>query len=133
MVAGRGDQVGDRFGGREGEGRQGGVRVALHGILARSPRSIRTAEGWEVASLLLGSGDARRLGEGCVLVVCAGAGSSGAVARLAVGAEVIAVGRLVPRRAARPEDDAIELLADAVLDRRGPVSATAAPEPRIAP
>lgn len=111
-----------------------GTGVALHGVVARRPRCIRTAEGWEAASLLVGSGTVRGPEHGAVLVVCTGVGSSGTVRRLAVGDEVIVLGHLEPRRAIRPEHDAIELAADAVLARRRTAAVGAqAEEPRIAP
>lgn len=124
------------------EARGSGTHVAVRGRIARRPRCIRTVEGWEVASLLVGPRGARhpRGGAdgsggpdgGAILVVCAGA--SGVVAGLAVGEEVIVLGELVPRRAARPEHDAVELVADAVLARRGiGAVGTTATEPRIAP
>ncbi|MWJ19110.1 hypothetical protein DOU17_09295 [Clavibacter michiganensis subsp. michiganensis] len=132
-VAGRGGPVVDESRGRE---RDGGSRtgVALHGVVARRPRCIRTAEGWEAASLLVGSRDVGGSHHGAVVVVCTGAGSSCAVGRLAVGDEVVVLGRLEPRRAVCPEDDAVELAADAVLARRRSVAVgTQAEEPRIAP
>ncbi|WP_308726663.1 hypothetical protein [Clavibacter sp. VKM Ac-2542] len=111
-----------------------GTGVALHGLVGRRPRCIRTAEGWEAASLLVGSGAVRGPEHGAVLVVCTGAGSSRTARRLAVGDEVIVLGHLEPRRAIRPEDDAVELAADAVLARRRTVAVgTQAEEPRIAP
>ncbi|WP_370532012.1 hypothetical protein [Clavibacter sp. VKM Ac-2872] len=105
----------------------------VHGRAARRPRSIRTVEGWELTSLVVGCVEGRRPEGDGLLVVCAGTGSSGSVARLSVGEEVVVLGRLVPRRAARPEDDTIELLADAVLARRPPAAVSTAAEPRIAP
>ena len=114
------------------EGHAAGSRVTVRGRVVRRPRGIRTAEGWELASLVLGSGGARREGD-VVLVVCAGPGAVGAVTRLEAGDEVIALGRLVPRRAARPVDDAIEVVAEALVARRGEEPAVPAAEPRIAP
>ncbi|MBF4629889.1 hypothetical protein ITJ42_01510 [Clavibacter michiganensis subsp. phaseoli] len=131
-------------GGPGREARGSGTHVAVRGTVAGRPRCIRTVEGWEVASLLVGPRGARHPGrtadgtcgsdDGAILVACAGAGVCGVVAGLAVGEEVLVVGELVPRRAARPEHDAVELEADAVLARRGigAVGTTAA-EPRIAP
>ncbi|UKF26531.1 MULTISPECIES: hypothetical protein [Clavibacter] len=125
----------DESRGREHCGGSGSeARVVLHGVVAGRPRCIRTVEGWEVASLLVGSGDLRGPEHGAVLVVCTGAGSSATVRRVAVGDRVIVLGHLEPRRASRPEDDAVELAADAVLARRGTVAVgSQAEEPRIAP
>ncbi|MBM7410625.1 hypothetical protein JOE38_000448 [Clavibacter michiganensis] len=125
----------DRCEEHDGDERENGVSVVVHGAVARRPRCISTVEGWEVASLVLGPGDVG-VGVpegGAVLVVCSGVGSAGAVTRLAAGEEVIVLGRLVPRRAARPEHDVIELVADAVLARRRAGEVTTATEPRIAP
>ncbi|RIJ59367.1 hypothetical protein DZG03_05840 [Clavibacter phaseoli] len=134
--------AGSRGPGHEARGR--GTHVAVRGTVARRPRCIRTVEGWEVASLLVGPRCARHPGGaadgpggpdgGAILVVCAGADACGVVTGLAVGEEVIVLGELVPRRAARPEHDAVELVGHAVLARRGigAVGTTAA-EPRIAP
>ncbi|MFS4506453.1 hypothetical protein ACMA46_09480 [Clavibacter sp. Sh2141] len=121
-----------------GADREAEARVALHGCVAGPPRALRTTDGWEVASLLVGgrdgTGDPHATGAAAVLAVCAGTGAAVALDALRVGDEVVVVGRLRARRAARPEDDAVELDADAVLARSGPVSATAVPpEPRIAP
>ncbi|OUE21144.1 hypothetical protein BFL34_00490 [Clavibacter michiganensis] len=128
-----------------GEGTRGsGAHVAVRGTVARRPRCIRTIEGWEVASLLVGpvgpmhpggAGDAPCGPDGDgILVVCTGAGARGDLTGLVVGEEVVVLGELVPRRAARPEHDAVELVGEAVLARRGigGVGPTAA-EPRIAP
>ena len=124
----------DESRGQERGGCGSGTGVALHGVVARRPRCIRTAEGWEAASLLVGPGAVRGPEHGAVLVVCTGAGSSGTVRRLAVGDEVIVLGHLEPRRAIRPEHDAVELVADAVLARCRTVAVgTQAEEPRIAP
>ncbi|MBP2458141.1 hypothetical protein ABID70_000709 [Clavibacter michiganensis] len=121
--------------------RGSGPHVAVRGTVAGRPRRIRTVEGWEVASLLVGPvGPTHPGGVTCgpdggpILVVCSGAGARGAVTGLAVGEEVLVLGELVPRRAGRPEHDAVELVADTVLARRGSgaVGPTAA-EPRIAP
>ncbi|MCJ1710893.1 hypothetical protein MT344_06815 [Clavibacter michiganensis subsp. phaseoli] len=131
-------------GGPDHEARGSRTHVAVRGTVAGRPRCIRTVEGWEVASLLVGPRGARHPGrtadgtcgsdDGTILVVCAGAGASGVVAGLAVGQEVLVVGELVPRRAAWPEHDAVELEADAVLARRGTGAVgTTAAEPRIAP
>lgn len=120
-----------------------GPAVTLRGTVTDSPRCIRTCEGWEVASLLVGpsrgrarggSGRTRASAEGGLLVVCAGAGASEVASRVGPGEDVMVVGRLVSRRAGRPEDDAVELAADAVLVRRRTgTGATTATEPRIAP
>ncbi|RIJ51174.1 hypothetical protein DZG00_09850 [Clavibacter lycopersici] len=127
----------------EAVAREARSRVAVHGTVVRRPRCIRTVEGWEIASLLVAPADARRPAAAgdtgapdhdAVLAVCSGSGASRDVPRLGVGDEVIVVGRLVPRRGARPEDDAVELVADAVLARRPTGSVVAEPpEPRIAP
>jgi hypothetical protein len=133
--------------GRDHDGRPGGARVGLRGRVARPPRCLRTVEGWEVASLLVGptaapdgtggavgSGDAGEHDDAALLVTCSGVGASDGPARLAVGEEVVVLGRLASRRAARPEDDAVELAADAVLARPGTGTvARASAEPRIAP
>jgi hypothetical protein len=131
--------------GGPGHGARGsGTHVAVRGTVAGRPRCIRTVEGWEVASLLVGPRGSRRPGrtadgtcgsdDGTILVVCAGAGACGVVAGLAVGEEVLVLGELVPRRAARPEHDAVELVGHAVLARRGTGAVgTTAAEPRIAP
>ncbi|CCE75374.1 hypothetical protein [Clavibacter nebraskensis] len=119
--------------GHDGDERDSGVSVAMPGMVARRPRAIKTAERYEVASFILGRGDLGGPEGEEVLVVCSGAGASSAVSGVAVGEEVIVVGRLVPRSAARPEDDAFELVADAVLARRGAGAVTTAAEPRIAP
>lgn len=111
--------MGDGCGGREGDRCERGLRVAVRGVVARRPRGIRTVEGWEVASVVLGADTAHRPHGSAVLVVCAGTGAAAVMTRLPVGEEVIVLGRLVVRRAARPEDDAMELAADAVLARRG--------------
>ncbi|AJW78802.1 hypothetical protein [Clavibacter michiganensis] len=128
--------------GAQGEGhgdgtRGSGTHVALRGTVARRPRSIRTVEGREVASVLVGPvgpGHPRGPEGDGILVVCTGAGAHGDVASLVIGEEVIVLGELVPRRAARSEHDAVELVGHAVLARRGiaRVGPTAA-EPRIAP
>lgn len=129
---------------RGAESRSSRTVVALHGSVVRPPRRVRTAEGWEVAGLLVGGrpgrGTHRRgiprvpadVADAPLLVVCSGAGACRALGRLAVGDDVIVVGDLVPRRAGRPEDDAVELVAETVLARSGSAS-SAAPEPRIAP
>ncbi|OUE24880.1 hypothetical protein BFL37_08765 [Clavibacter michiganensis] len=119
--------------------------VALHGSVVRPPRHVRTTEGWEVTSLLVGGRSGRGsthrremprvpadVADAPLLVVCSGAGACRALGRLAIGDDVIVVGDLVPRRAGRPEDDAVELVAETVLARSGSAS-SAAPEPRIAP
>ena len=124
----------------------GAVPVALRGSVTSPPRCIRTAAGWEVASLLLGPVTAERGGAPAssalglapggpgLLAVCCGAGAARAASRLAVGDEVIVRGRLTPRRAVRPEDDAVELVADAVLARgRHPTGDGRTAEPRIGP
>jgi len=124
----------------------GAVRVVLRGSVTCAPRCIRTAEGWEVASLVLGPVAARRGPAPCasalrlasrdpgLLAVCSGAGAARALACLGVGDEVIVRGRLTPRRAVRPEDDAVELVADAVLvRRRHPAGDGRTAEPRIGP
>jgi hypothetical protein len=112
--------------------------VALHGSVAGPPRALRTSEGWEVVSLLLrgrdGAGDPHPTGTAGVLAVCAGSDAAVALDALGVGDEVVVVGPLRARRAARPEDDAVELDAHAVLARSGSVSVPRMPaEPRIAP
>jgi hypothetical protein len=135
----------DARGEGHGDGtRRSGTHVAVRGMVARRPRSIRTVEGWEVASLLVGPVDPGHPGGAAdgprgpdgdgILAVCTGAGAHGDVTGLVVGEEVIVLGELVPRRAARPEHDAVELVGHALLARRGTggVGPTAA-EPRIAP
>jgi hypothetical protein len=121
-----------------GTDREAEARVALHGCVAGPPRALRTTDGWEVASLLVGGRDGtwdpHESGAPAVLAVCAGTGAAVALDALQVGDEVVVVGRLRARRAARPEDDAVELDAEAVLARSGSVSVPTAPaEPRIAP
>jgi hypothetical protein len=97
--------------------------LVLRGQVLRVPRRIRTVEGWEVAAVDDG-----------LVAVCAGPGAAAAIAPLTTGAEVIVHGRLAVRRGGRPADDAVELVADALLLRRAPVaSPEPAPEPRIAP
>jgi hypothetical protein len=112
--------------------------VALRGRLLRPVARIRTAEGWEVASLLVGACDAdaphEPAGVPGVLATCTGAAASTDLAGLAVGEEVVVTGVLRARRAGRLEDDAVELEADAVLARRRPGAADpATAAPRIAP
>ncbi|WP_152607144.1 hypothetical protein [Clavibacter michiganensis] len=99
---------------------------------------IRTAEGWEVASLLVGGEDIRPSPDPDdvpgVVATCTGAAASVRLADLAVGDEVIVSGVLRARRAGRPEEDAVELVADAVLARpRSGAAVTATAARRIAP
>ncbi|WP_440697103.1 hypothetical protein [Clavibacter nebraskensis] len=112
--------------------------VALRGRLLRPVARIRTAEGWEVASLLVGGCDGGGphdpAGVPGVLATCTGTAASTDLAGLAVGEEVVVTGVLRARRAGRPEDDVVELEADAVLARRRPGAADpATAAPRIAP
>ncbi|MFT2751612.1 hypothetical protein [Clavibacter sp. Sh2088] len=115
--------------------------VVLRGRLLRPVARIRTAEGWEVASLLVGGCDADGSrdragvpGVPGVLATCTGTAASTDLAGLAVGEEVVVTGVLRARRAGRPEDDVVELEADAVLARRRPGAAgPATATPRIAP
>jgi hypothetical protein len=119
-------------------GRGSEAWVALHGRVAGPPRALRTSEGWEVASLLLrgrdGTGDPHPTGSPGLLAVCVGRGAAVGLGALRIGDEVVVVGPLRARRAARPEDDTVELEAHAVLARSGSVSDPRTPaEPRIAP
>ncbi|OUE30466.1 hypothetical protein BFL35_10045 [Clavibacter michiganensis] len=112
--------------------------VALRGRLLRPVARIRTAEGWEVASLLVGGHDGDGLPDPPlvpgVLATCTGAAASVGLAGLSVGDEVIVTGVLRARRAGRPEDDAVELEADALLARpRTGAAVTATAARRIAP
>jgi hypothetical protein len=98
--------------------------VLVRGRLVGTARGIRTAEGWEVASLRIGG----------LLVVCAGTGAAGAVRALSPGDEVVVVGRLAARRGACPDDDAVELEAGVLLARGRPWPGSTHPvRPRIAP
>jgi hypothetical protein len=109
--------------------------LVLRGHVLRVPRRIRTVEGWEVAAVVIGGRpDAPGAVDDGLVAVCAGPGAAAAIAPLTTGAEVIVHGRLAVRRGGRPADDAVELVADALLVRRAPVaSPEPAPEPRIAP
>jgi hypothetical protein len=112
--------------------------VLLRGRLLRPVARIRTAEGWEIASLLIGGQEADTSREDAgapgVLATCTGAVESSGLADLTAGDAVIVTGVLRARRAARPEDDSVELEADAVLARRRPGGGgLATTTPRIAP
>jgi hypothetical protein len=116
----------------------GAAEVALRGRLLRPAACIRTAEGWEVASLLVGGregiGRGDPVGVAGVLATCTGTGASADLADLDAGDEVVVTGVLRARRSGRPEDDAVELEADAVLACRRPGAAgTGTAAPRIAP
>jgi hypothetical protein len=122
-----------------GDGTDGPLApVALRGRLLRPVARIRTAEGWEVATLLVGGCDLDGPRDPAevpgVLATCTGTAASTDLAGLAVGEEVVVTGVLRARRAGRPEDDVVELEADAVLARRRPGAAgSATATPRIAP
>lgn len=122
----------------------GGATVALHGTVRHAPRRVRTEEGWEIVGLVVAGRAARAVSERedappggpdeGILAVCCGPGASVLLSGVTAGEDVVVVGRLLPRRAARPEDDALELVADTVLARPRPGSGTArAAAPRIAP
>ncbi|MFT2689309.1 hypothetical protein [Clavibacter zhangzhiyongii] len=76
--------------------------------MLRPPRRIRTAEGWEVATVVVGGCDADgsrdRAGVGVpgVLAVCMGPGAVAAASYLTTGAEVVVQGRLAARRGTPP-------------------------------
>ncbi|MFT2692764.1 hypothetical protein [Clavibacter zhangzhiyongii] len=109
--------------------------VTLHGHVLRPPRCIRTAEGWEVATVVVGAPghDVRDVGEG-IVAVCMGPGAVAAASSLTTGAEVVVQGRMAARRGSLPADDAVELVADALLVRRvASAGSGLPPEPRIAP